>query len=59
MTKKMGNGDHTVQTHVGLESAVEPLWWDSVLNLSNVYSSAFQTAIKIKYEIPFGVGEFI
>jgi hypothetical protein len=28
--KKVGNGDHTEQAHVGLESAVEPVWLDSV-----------------------------
>jgi hypothetical protein len=44
----MGNGDHTEQTQVGLESAVELVWWDSVLNLSDIYSSAFQSVLRIK-----------
>jgi hypothetical protein len=35
-----GNGDHTEQTHVGQKPAVESVWWDSVLNISNTYSSA-------------------
>jgi hypothetical protein len=39
-TKKMVNGGHTEQTHVTLEPTVVPVWWDSVLNLSNIYSSA-------------------
>jgi hypothetical protein len=47
-TKKMGNGDHTEKTHAGLKSAVEPLWWYSVLHLSIVYSCAFQTVLRIK-----------
>jgi hypothetical protein len=33
---------------VGLEPAVEPVSWESVLNLWNVYSSAFQTVLRIK-----------
>jgi hypothetical protein len=35
-TKKMGNGDPTEQTDVGLEPTVLPVSLDSVLNLSNV-----------------------
>jgi hypothetical protein len=44
----MGNGDHTEQTHVGLESAVEQEWWNLVLNLWNVYNSTVQNVLSIK-----------
>jgi hypothetical protein len=46
--KNMKNGGNTEQTHAGQESAVEAVWWVSVLNLLNVYSSALQTILRIK-----------
>jgi hypothetical protein len=44
----MESGNHIEQTHAGWESPVEPVWWVSVLNLLNVYSSALQSVIRIK-----------
>jgi hypothetical protein len=56
ITKK-GKGDHTQQTHV--ELIVLLVSWDSVLNLLNVYSSAFQMSLELKHGKPIHVGELI
>jgi hypothetical protein len=47
-TTKNGEWCNTEQGHAGLESAVEPVWWESVLNLWNACSSALKTVLRIK-----------